>query len=61
LLAKIWNMQIARNAQLRRPGASVEKVGYGGDKLGRRERLGHHDAVGDALGGPFRGAAPPLM
>ena len=36
--------------------AAVEKLRDGGDKLGRRERLLKHDAVGDALGGPISGA-----
>jgi len=42
--------------QLGRWRAGVEKVGDGGHKLGGRERLGQHDAVGNAFGGPISGA-----
>src|SRR6478609_6360121 len=40
-------------ATLRRRGAAIEKLRKRGDKLRRRERLGHENAVGNAARSPF--------
>jgi hypothetical protein len=43
---------------LRRRRSSVEKVRDGGEKLGWRKRLGEHNAVRNAFGGPVCGVSP---